>query len=240
MHPADSVSSRLMSLAFETDTRPAPSVDLRVRAVEERISRITQAEENKFSALSDQTAKLSEQLHTLRLGNEEERSDFIKIPADSFSHEIVSVSLARAETETRLEKIASARAAQLVEEVKRERGTRETVKGSGLREMGGAVGKLFGDLERVRNNRVDKGDKLSLAIHSEVDKLANALDAEKKIRVQQQTQVLRMMEEMCLRIQAEIQGERNERQLTQEHLLNLLEETCTKVEANFLFKPRAY
>ncbi len=66
---------------------------------------------------------------------------------------------------------------------------------------------------------------MSHAIHTEVEKLSVAVDAERKVRVQQQSQILKMMEEMCLGIQAEIQAEKSERRLTQEHLLNLLEET---------------
>ena len=45
--------------------------------------------------------------------------------------------------------------------------------------------------------------------------------------------MIKMIEETCLKIQAEIDNERRMRQFGEEQLLHLLEETCNRVEANF-------
>lgn len=43
--------------------------------------------------------------------------------------------------------------------------------------------------------------------------------------------MLKMLEDLCSRLQGEIEAERRDRQYTEETLLKLLEETCSRVES---------
>ncbi len=53
---------------------------------------------------------------------------------------------------------------------------------------------------------------------------------ERKVREETENTMLKMLEDMCTRLQAEIQNERSDREATEETLLKLLEETCSRVE----------
>jgi hypothetical protein len=61
-------------------------------------------------------------------------------------------------------------------------------------------------------------------------RLSDALGAERRVREETENTMLRMLEDMAGRLQAEIAAERRDREGTEEVLLKLLEETCSRVE----------
>jgi hypothetical protein len=67
-------------------------------------------------------------------------------------------------------------------------------------------------------------------MNEEIGRLTEGLAAEKKVREETENVLLKMLEDMCNRMQGEINQERRDREQTEETLLKLLEETCSRVE----------
>jgi len=226
-------------MTSEVTGHKAASVELKVRAIEERLQRLLVTDDSKFTSLKDQVQKFEETARAEKLASDllsDRASKDIELVRGSLILDINSAAKARREVDTRTERQAGLKAAGLAEEIKRE--NKENANSGFARDVGSSISKLFSEMDQARTARIEKGEKLAGALHGEINKLAGAVDAEKRIRVQQQNQVLKMMEEMCMRISAEIEQERCERQDAEEHLLGLLEETCSRVEGNFQLNRR--
>merc|ERR1712107_220710 len=79
--------------------------------------------------------------------------------------------------------------------------------------------------------RTEYGERIASSLENEFSKVQEAVMAEQKLRFEAEGTMLRMVEDVCLRLRGEIQQERLEREAVQGKLLGLLEDTCNRIES---------
>ena len=106
------------------------------------------------------------------------------------------------------------------------------------REIGDEVCHLYGDVERARQFRVEKGEKLAGAVKARLDEIKDAISAESRIRKESEATLLELFGQMGTKMQKELDDTRQERAKTSERLISVMEQVVPHIERTRLFKTR--
>jgi len=66
-------------------------------------------------------------------------------------------------------------------------------------------------------------------ITEEQDRVAQAIEAERKARADSEDEIVEMLKDMITKVRTELEGEKDERSKNEDVLLELLETTCAKL-----------
>merc|ERR1711959_305172 len=67
------------------------------------------------------------------------------------------------------------------------------------------------------------------ALLGDINEVHNSIKQEGTIRAESETHIVRVLEDMCQKLHAEIQAERKDRQSTEQVFMKLLDETCESI-----------
>lgn len=89
---------------------------------------------------------------------------------------------------------------------------------------------LYNDLDKARNYRHDKSEKLQAVVQEKLNEIHVAIQAEKKIREEDTSKVLELFGEMGTKMQKEIDQVKVERKASTDRLLSLMEVVLPHLE----------
>lgn len=204
--------------------------------LDQRVGHVSQAEEARLRMLADAKQRLFESLQAMRVAreiHEDRRNQDVKMLESNIMLEISAASKARAEMEARAEELCSRSLAEHQAAVRRHRDEHAAVQKDYARELGEEVKRIAAILEEQRHSRAESGDRISVSLEAEFQKIQEALAAEERLRYEAEGTMLKMVEDVCTRMRGEVRQERDEREAVQEKLLTLLEDTCNRIETGF-------
>merc|ERR1719261_2357821 len=97
------------------------------------------------------------------------------------------------------------------EGIKKERSIREAAQEDYAQEIGEEICRLYACFEKERQSRIEQGERVVGNLDLQFGQVRDALKAEQKMRSETETTILRMLENMCLKMQEEMNTERRER-----------------------------
>merc|ERR1711939_840927 len=81
--------------------------------------------------------------------------------------------------------------------------------------------------EKIMRNKRSEDERLKLL--ADINEVHNSIKQEGAIRAESETHIIRVLEDMCQKLHAEIQAERKDRQSTEQVFMKLLDETCESI-----------
>jgi hypothetical protein len=213
-----------------------PSIDKRLRLLEDKLLRHLSMEDTKFALIDEQSKKSLEEVQIMREDRERVtngKRNQIRNLGDILRDRVNDLIKERSESTSRCEDRIHADLMALESEVARLHSVREDAQNKQARKLGEEISKIQQEFEKIRTLRNEQGERIADVIHEELIRTHNDITSVKEARNQSENEMIKMIEETCLKIQAEIDNERRMRQFGEEQLLHLLEETCNRVEANF-------
>jgi len=204
--------------------------------LEQRVTQVCEVEVARTKVLADQSQRLFEGLHAMRVAREihEERNQKeLKVVESGFLMDFEKATGARIAMTARLEEANHTAIEECHAEVEKECQTREAVHHNYAREIGEEVQRLAVHLEEQRTARMEYGERIVGNLEAEFQKVHDGILSEQKLRFEAEATMLRMVEDVCSRLRGEIHKEKTQREAVQGKLLGLLEEACGRIEASF-------
>jgi len=232
----DSVSKLPAPIALANYSSEQPSLDKKLRLLEDNLFRHLSLEDTKFTLVDEQCKKAVDEITALK--DERERVASAKRNQILYLKEVLADRLAdiarqRRDSASHNEDRVHADLLALETEVAKLHAVREEAQNKHARKLGEEVARVQQEFDKIRSLRAEQGERIADVIHEELIRTHNEVNAVKDARAESENEMIKMIEETCLKIQAEIDNERRMRQFGEEQLLHLLEETCNRVEANF-------
>jgi len=135
----------------------------------------------------------------------------------------------RHETETRLERLADEKVAEtrgvLAEEMKLVEEAEQYTN-----DMSNEVCHLYNDIEKAKDYRLEKADKLQEAVNYKFEEIRVAIAAEQRIRKESEFTLLELFGQMGTKMEQELIEVRNERKLFEDRLYKLMEVVLPNLE----------
>lgn len=209
--------------------------------LEQRVTQVCEVEFARTKVLSDQSQRLQEGLHAMRVAreiHEERRQKELKIVENGFLKDLEKATGARIAMAAHLDEASQAAIQECHAEVAKECQKRAAVHNDCAREMGEEVQRLAVHLEEQRTSRMEYGERIVGNLEAEFQKVHDAILSEQKLRFDAEATMLRMVEDVCGRLRGEINKEKTQREAVQGKLLGLLEHACGRIEASFSSETR--
>eukprot|EP00930_Biecheleria_cincta_P003827 TRINITY_DN104738_c0_g1_i1.p1 TRINITY_DN104738_c0_g1~~TRINITY_DN104738_c0_g1_i1.p1 ORF type:complete len:353 (-),score=83.97 TRINITY_DN104738_c0_g1_i1:155-1213(-) len=209
--------------------------------LEQRVTQVCEGEVARTKVLADQSQRLQEGLHAMRVAreiHEERRQKEVKVVESGFLMDCERTTGARIAMTAHLEEAGHAAIEECRAEVQKECQAREAVHHNYAREIAEEVQRLMVHLEEQRTARMEYGERIIGSLEAEFQKVHDAILSEQKLRFDAEATMLRMVEDVCSRLRGEIHKEKMQREAVQGKLLGLLEEACGRIEASFSSEPR--
>jgi len=230
-----SSGSDFMTAAHADRTSPS-QVDRSMTLMDQKVSKVQQAEQSKLQMISEQTQRLVEGLQSMAVSREildERKTKEIRMIENSIALDLNVLRQARKDGEAKSDKAMQSHIEDMRSELQKVRLMRESAFEDYSQEVGDEVQRLKDELEREGITRADRAEQIATSLDSELERVREAVASEQKIRFETEGAMLRMLEDMCVRMRGEIATERKEREQMQGTLLGLLEETCQRFEHSF-------
>merc|ERR1712078_844682 len=88
---------------------------------------------------------------------------------------------------------------------------------------------LIVQLEMAQEKSEADEEALIKKLLADINEVHNSIKQEGTIRAESETHIVRVLEDMCQKLHAEIQAERKDRQSTEQVFMKLLDETCESI-----------
>lgn len=232
----DSFSKLPAPITLAAYASDQPSLDKKLRLLEDKLLRYLSMEDTKFALMDEQCRKAIEEAQVLRDGRERVEGiqrNRINHLRDVLSDRVAELIRDRKNSAARNEVRVHADLSVLETEVGKLHTVREDTQNKQARKLGEEIAKIQQEFEKIRNLRSEQGERIADIIHEELIKTQNDINTVKEARAASENEMMKMIEETCLKIRAEMDNERRMRLFGEEQLLHLLEETCNRLEANF-------
>lgn len=197
-----------------------------------QLARIQLAEEHGYEYFGQESTRLANALLVQRSarGNTEEqistRLQQVRNVADAA---ILRERQERHGVETRLERLADAQTAEL-QGFLADGKALEQDSVLYAKEICDEVCGLYRDIDQARKYRLEKGQKLGEGIRYKLDEVRDAVEAERRIRLESQDTLLELFGQMGQKMEQEMEHARRERLLTTDRFLALVETVLPKLE----------
>lgn len=204
--------------------------------LEQRVTQVCEVEVARTKVLADQSQRLQEGLHAMRVAREiqdERRQKELKVVESGFLIDLEKATGARIAMAAHLDEAGQTAIEECHAEVEKECQKRTAVHNDYAREIGEEVQRLAVHLEEQRTSRMEYGERIVGNLEAEFQKVHDAILSEQKLRFDAEATMLRMVEDVCGRLRGEIHKEKTQREAVQGKLLGLLEEACGRIEASF-------
>lgn len=223
--------------------RTSPSqVDRMLTLMDQKVSKVQQAEQSKLQMISEQTQRLVEGLQSMAVSREildERKTKELRMIENSLALDLNVVRQARKDAEAKCDKVMENHVGEMQNDLHQVRTMRERSFEEYDKEVADEVQRLKNELEGEKTRRDSRSQEIESHLESELGKVREAVSQEQKIRFDAEGAMLRMLEDMCVRMRGEIANERKERETMQGTLLGLLEETCQRIEHSYHVNPPA-
>ncbi len=231
---ADKLSGLQAGLDEEKQAR-RDAIEMKLKVLEEKLTKTTVAEETKLNGIKEQLGKLEDQISTNRAARDvldERKTKELRLVESSITLDLGVEKQARKDSEAKILKAIDERCYTLRLELAKEKKAREEAEEKQNREMAEEILRLSESLDGERRDREDKYSRMIKKLNTEIDELTKTLGDERKEREDSEQTMFKMLEDVSTRIMADIGKERQDRESTEETLLKLLEQTCSSVEAS--------
>mmetsp|Transcript_62254 Transcript_62254/g.197015 ORF Transcript_62254/g.197015 Transcript_62254/m.197015 type:complete len:275 (-) Transcript_62254:379-1203(-) len=210
-------------------------LSMRIKALEEKLSRANIGGEPKYKVLRDQIAKLQDGLATERIARElvdERKGKELTLVESSAALEVNLERQARKDAETRLARILEERSGALEADLARAKKARGEGRAAHERSVAEEVERLAGALEAEAVAAEESAVTISSSFQEEVAALDGMLGADARARAETEAQMQQMLESVFGKMQSDIAQERREREEMEDTLLGILEQSCRNVESS--------
>lgn len=211
------------------------SFQAKLRTLDSKIDSSSLNFENKFKALRDQLAKLSNTLASEQASREllnDRKIKELKLVENSLQIDLNLLKHSRKEQEIKVTKLLDDKLHLVKYDLAKERKIREEVSEQQSTRLSDSINRLNAVVEEETTSRQEGMESLNGHIQEELQKFEDEIFNEKSEREEANAALAKMLEDMQERLLQEIVSERNEREGTEETLLKLLEETCQRVETS--------
>lgn len=160
--------------------------------------------------------------HLSRMHFDDDTTKKLSESQQDVSHQMLRVRQERHACETSLEKLAEERVVEGRACLQHEIDARNVAMAYN-REIGDEICHLYSDIERCRQYRVEKGERLAEAVQVKLEEVRDAVDAEQRIRQESDATMLEMLGEMGSRMQKSLTQAKHEREASTERVIELME-----------------
>ncbi|CAD8067546.1 unnamed protein product [Paramecium primaurelia] len=231
------LSEKLSNLQHQVDEDQAfkkETFENRVKLLEDKATKQSQADDSKFKLLREQLQKIEEGAQNEKIiretGDEKLRSKDLKLLEGFLGKELQNEKINRKDYEVKIIKNTDEKVYSLKLDLARQKKYREETEEKNSQEIGDRVLQLQEEVEEERRQREEQNQNTIKKLGDSILKLQEILTNEKKQRESAQGQMFRMLDEMNNYLNHELQNEKNEREATEESLINLIDQTCNRVE----------
>ena len=172
----DSVSKLPAPIALANYPSDQPSIDKRLRLLEDKLLRHLSMEDTKFALIDEQSKKSLEEVQIMREDRERVtngKRNQIRNLGDILRDRVNDLIKERSESTSRCEDRIHADLMALESEVARLHSVREDAQNKQARKLGEEISKIQQEFEKIRTLRNEQGERIADVIHEELIRTHN-------------------------------------------------------------------